>query len=214
MCRLCGDRDCVNGAECHLGDYIYQPAVQNAIRRVQAYAPDFTARSLGSAQYYLHSRGGTRPAAVGGVWAHFQSQGDTGYTCPYCQRFLQGGYHVDHIDPWRTYIQSTLGLGADADGTMPLFVARVLASDPANLHLVCAICNESKGDMREDDPNFPAWLAQRRAWGAQQMAAHAPGQPAVPLPVTRPQAAPLPQWRQDRLRRHQDRVRRLWGDTD
>lgn len=211
MCRLCGDRDCVNGAECHLANYIYQPAVQNAIRRVQAYAPDCTARSFGSMQYGFCPEGGRRPSAVEGVWAHFRSQGDAGYTCPYCQRALRGGYHVDHIVPWRAYIRSVLDLDADAEGNIPLFVARVLASDPANLHLVCASCNESKGDMTEDDSDFEDWLEQRRTWGARQGAPQAPGQPAVPLPVTRPQAAPLPQWRVERNRRNEEREKRLWG---
>ena len=207
MCRLCGERDCVNGALCHLGEYVSQTRVQNAIRRVQGYEPGYTARSFGAAFYYLTS-GGNRPAAVSGVWAHFRTLGEAGYTCPYCQRPLRGGYHVDHVVPWEAYIRSVLGLGADDEGAIPLFVARALASDPANLHLVCASCNESKGDMEEDDPRFPAWLIQRRDWGARQMAAQAPRQPA-PLPQA--QAAPMPQWRQDRLRRHQERERRLWG---
>lgn len=167
MCRLCGDRDCVNGAECHLGRYIYQPAIKAAIGRVQKYDPGCTAKSFGSMQYDFCPEGGRRPSALEGIWAHFRSQGDAGYTCPYCQRTLQGGYHVDHIVPWRAYIQSVLGLAAGERGDIPLFVARVLASDPANLHLVCASCNESKGTMTENDPDFQNWLARRRALGAQ-----------------------------------------------
>lgn len=214
MCRLCGDPDCVNGRECHLAGFLSQPAVKNAIRRVQAYDPGFTARSLGSLSYYLRTRGGVRPTAVGGVWAYFQGQGDVGYTCPYCQRALQGGYHVDHIVPWQAYIRSTLGLRADEEGNLPSFIARVLASDPQNLHLVCASCNESKGDMEESDPNFPNWLAQRRAWGAQQMGQGAPPPPPPQPPPVRPPLPPLPQWQQARLQRHLDRVHRLWGDDE
>lgn len=219
MCRLCGDPDCKQGQLCNLRWFLDQSAVQNAIRRVQSYDPSFTAISLGSLPYYLRARGGARPAPVTGVWRHFQGLGNAGYTCPYCRRALRGGYHVDHITPWQAYIRATLGLNADAEGNLPSFIARVLASDPANLHLVCASCNESKGDMEANDPNFPAWLARRQAWGAQQMALAAqppplPQPPPPQPPLVRPPLPPLPQWQQDRLQRHLDRVHRIWGDDD
>lgn len=205
MCRWCGDTDCSNGTLCHLGPYIVHHDFQAAVRRVQALDSSFTARSLGSQLCRLRTHGGIRPANVSGVWTHFQRIGDAGYTCPYCQRALVGGYHVDHIVPWQAYIRNVLGLDADAEGSLPAFVARVLTSDPANLHLVCASCNESKGDMEESDPRFPAWLAQRRAWGAQQQ----PQQPRQPAG-----GGTLPPWRQARLQRHQARMRSIWGEED
>lgn len=178
MCRRCGDPDCKNGDECHLDNYVNIPAVAAAIRRVHAIDPTFTARSYGSQQYHFAPTGVSRPAANPAVWARFQAQGNAGYRCPYCQRQLAGGYEVDHITPWRNYIRRALGLGAGADGCIPLFVAVALASDPANLQVICDSCNASKGDLDPSDPRFPAWRAGRQAWGQQQMGQ----QPQAPPP--------------------------------
>lgn len=143
MCNMCGEVDCDNGNRCNLGKYLQMPNIQMAIKRVQGYDSTFTARSLGCQQYELYPSGGQRPAWVPGVWNHFQNL--ESFICPGCGKTFQSG-HVDHMTPWRSYIQRELDLGADAQETIPLFVARVLASDPNNLQLLCAQCNWTKGD--------------------------------------------------------------------
>lgn len=168
MCRMCGDDDCKDGKECHLAEYIYRPNIRDAILRVQAFDNGFVSNGFGTQQYALHPSGGTRPALAPGVQEHFRDLGDKGFSCPYCDRRLAGGSNIDHVIPWLTYIQRMLGLGPDADLVIPMFVARVLASDPDNLQLTCENCNKSKKRKTRDGPEFDDWKARRQEWGRRQ----------------------------------------------
>ncbi len=161
MCRLCGDKDCGEGELCGLRPYLEERAVADAVARVQAIDPGFVSQGFGP-QLYVRGKWGPRPAPVQRVWDHFKAIGSSGYDCPYCRRHLTGWFDVDHRVPWETYIRRKLRLSAGEEIQIPLFVARVLASDPDNLHLVCASCNRSKGDRTEESPDFPQWLAYRR----------------------------------------------------
>lgn len=169
MCRLCGDPECHNGVLCGLEYYLSIREVRDAIGEVNAYDPSFTARSFRSMQYTLR-RGGNRPAHSTGVWNHFTAIGDSGYTCPYCNRYLRGGHEVDHIVPWERYLRSVLGLTPNEEGDIPQFIAGVLVSDPRNLQVICSPCNASKNNKAEGDPGFYEWVASRRRWGEQQKA--------------------------------------------
>lgn len=143
MCILCGDDDCHKGKLCNLKPYLKMPAVQDAIERVQKLDCNFTSNQFGSQQYRLFPKGGKRPAPVNGVLESFRRP--KGFTCPFCKKTFRGGGQVDHKTAWRTYIQKQLELGPDAEVDLPVFVARVLASDPANLWLICSKCNARKG---------------------------------------------------------------------
>lgn len=167
MCRLCGDSECHNSDLCGLSHYRSNRKVQSLIRRVRRYDPDFTARSFGFMQYTLR-RGYPRPAHSAGVWNHFNAMGNSGYTCPYCNRYLRGGHQIDHIVPWERYIRSVLGLDSSAEGNIPQFIAGAIVSDPNNLQVICSQCNASKGTKAEGDPGFQEWKASRRRWAEEE----------------------------------------------
>lgn len=190
-CRLCGDDDCTEGELCGLAGYLDKPNVQQAVARVQAIDPSFVSEVFGSQGW---NSGIGRPAEIRPVWAKIQRDHAGGFQCPYCQRQrTRADLHVDHHIPWKLYLQRTLGI-TDRSFGLPVFVARVLASDPDNLVALCGSCNESKGDRDPDDPSFSDWVASRR-----QLAADG-GLAAVAAPPHRPPRPPI-DWAAERAAR-------------
>lgn len=195
MCDLCFDDDCRNGELCNLEPFLQIPTIQAAIRRVRKSIPDFEPYIYGSQQYTLYPRGGRRPAWLTPVWASFLRP--RSFICPFCKKWFPHGGQVDHKVPWRTYIQKKLNLRPDAEVTIPLFVARALASDPINLRLICAKCNASKGT--KSTAAFKAWLRRQNSGSALPLQS-TPGQPR-PF-VSR-------QFREDALQERLDRQLRI-----
>lgn len=161
MCKLCENDDCAKGEMCGLGPFVAISAVDAAIKRVQAVDSGFTAYGFGE-QWY--ERG--RPAPVTAVWNYIKRRAQQ---CPYCMRSSITQWHVDHKIPWNAYLHRMLGFKADDPLSMPMFIARVLGSDPNNLEPLCSTCNESKGDKVPGTPEFERWKNERRMWGVQQM---------------------------------------------
>lgn len=161
MCRLCGEADCKKGSLCQLDPYYRSDDFRAAFHRVQQYEEDLTFRSMGCELFYL-APGAKRPAELSKVWSGYKAKAARGFICPYCQRYYTVG-DVDHRIPWRQYICRFLHISEHTGKEIPMLVARVLASDPANLQLLCASCNRSKGDRMEGTPGFDTWLKTRRS---------------------------------------------------
>ena len=165
MCTLCKNSECENGEMCGLAPYVAIPAVNAAIKRVQGIDSGFEAYGFGEQRYEGET---TRPAPVTAVWSYIRRRAAR---CPYCKRSSITVWHIDHKMPWNAYLHQMLGLNADAPLSMPLFIARVLGSDPNNLEPLCSSCNESKGDRIPGTPEFETWKRTREAWGRTQTGA-------------------------------------------
>lgn len=170
MCKLCGEDECKNGGLCRLPQYIRQ--VKEAIDRVQQIDTNFCSEGFGLQVW----DGSNRPANVDAVWNYMKRQCLTGFTCCYCwYKYNPDVLQVDHYIPWRQYIKQMLPGNLLED--IPLFIARVLASDPANLVCACASCNASKSDRDPNDPAFNHWKDARKSGAPYRGALHGP-QPA------------------------------------
>lgn len=159
MCRYCGDAECKNGRICRLPVYMDQTSA--AIERVQQIDPNFISQDFGLQIW----DGQRRPAPVTAVWSYIKRRCTDGFTCAYCEfRYRVEALQVDHYVPWKQYIAQMLP--NELHENIPLFIARVLGSDPVNLVCACASCNESKSDR--DPQSFSDWKKARMENGPYQ----------------------------------------------
>lgn len=143
MCWWCGASDCRDGKKCHhaqsrntlLNSNIYR----STNRRIERITDQRVARAPGVPW------GGERPAFIPGIRDAMMRKADG--ICPLCRTAIDGDEaQVDHKTPWEDYVVQSAEATGWKGGALPDDFAYVMSSDPDNLQVTHARCNQRKSN--------------------------------------------------------------------
>lgn len=148
MCWWCGNDNCTDGEKCRharsQSPLLNSNTYRSANRRIENATGQRVARAPGVPW------GGRRPAFVPGIRDAMMRISDG--ICPLCRTAISGEAQVDHTTPWKPYIEQSARTAMQehgqswTGGSMPDDFVRVMSSDPNNLQVTHARCNQSKSN--------------------------------------------------------------------